>query len=157
MWVIEAMPNKESFMKRFLVIALLLGVWLCFVSCSKSNNEKGSEETTLIGKWRSFQLSVMDEFGYNATDVVGDRSLIVEFTDEKATFGFANCDYYQADMPRNKESTYVVDSDGSLVFQQLYNETGFEAVGSMQNNILIIQIGNRSWDWYDRWFFEKVK
>lgn len=125
-----------------------------FSSCKKDKNTatpdpQPSQETTLIGNWRSYKWEeISEEYYAEATSaytiVFDDDNAVIRIED--GGIKTINTDY------RFKEN-----DDSIIYFQRAYDEYGYMIVGNFlkTEGKLIIEVRRSNWDWYERYSYTK--
>ena len=142
-------------MRKIIYLASLLAVVsTAFVSCSKEreNESEQNEEVTLLGKWISYNIDELGEFG----EIVARRAT----NDYSVTFTETSATLVIEDMPDGRSSitsTYdFKEGDESIIyFTSAFSDYELKIVAELKDGELTLVETCDYWDYSFMYYFHK--
>lgn len=138
-----------------LFFACSLFVAICvFGACQKAEQETPA---SVIGKWQSFNLDVLDEYRQGIEERIATGDFSVYFADSEAEFHFPSNTV--EDWPSVFKSTYEETEKNVFRFQQAYDKYGLQITANFipKDNQLQVLIGYKYWDWWELYYCSKIQ
>lgn len=139
-------------MRRF-IFCLMALTTLTFSGCSKEDNEESTQEFTLIGSWKSYNIDELGQFG-EVVSGYATNDYSITFTETTATLVIE-------EMPSDMSSitsNYEFKEEGSniIYFKSAYNQYGLKLVAEITDDGQLILLETCSdWDYSFMYYFSK--